>query len=201
YRREIARLYNRLLFRNATPQEMRNAFTFIQGVYREQTTLAAQDQDARFELTVKDDQGRATAENFSIRSAAGKLGCYEEYVNENEAPQGNLVKKKLGDRFTLSADDAEQRLELSNRGTNGLVTMQAVELRGPLPADTVRTIAVTDPVVQAQGAWSLEDRGGTKVYEDGNDNKGRSTIVVPLKVTQSGLYEVSLWWRKNDPSV
>src|SRR5262249_33449485 len=88
------------------------------------------------------------------------------------------------------------RMEVSNRDTSGDVSVQAIELRGPLPADTVKTIPVTDPAAQAQGAWRLADNGGVKSYEDDNQHKGQSVIILPLKVEKDGQYEVSLWWRK-----
>jgi hypothetical protein len=197
YRREISLLFDRLLFRNPTGAELRDSFRLLQNVYREQSAIASGEQEARFELTVRDAQGRASAQGFSIRILPGRLGLYQEYVNQNEGPPGDLVKKTLNARFTLKAGDAVQRLEVSNRGTSGNVSVEAVELRGPLPSATVKTIPITDPSVQAQGAWNLADHGGVKSYEDEDRHKGSSSILIPLKVAQDGSYEVALRWRRS----
>lgn len=197
YRREINRLYHRMLFRDATPRELADSFRFIQAIYRQQKALSEQEQDARFELTVRDESGLSTTQGITVRLFADRLGLFQDYVDQNDGPAGNLVKKKLGDAFTLKAGNTGQRLEVSNRGTSGIVSVQAVELRGPLPAETTKMIPVTDPSVQVQGAWRLVDREGVKSYEDGNQHKGKSQLIIPLKVERDGRYEIALWWRRS----
>jgi hypothetical protein len=198
YRRAISLLYNRMLYRNPTETEIRDAFRFLQGVYRAEAQLASEEQDARFELTVRDEQGRTTLKSFTIRLLTGKLGLYQQYVDQSVQGEGAILRQKLGDKFTLKSADREQRVEVSNRGTVGNVSVQAVELRGPLPETTVRLIPVTDPSVRPQGAWRLIDRNGVRSYEDENMNKGSSQIVFPLKVEKDGQYEIALLWRKGE---
>jgi len=224
YRRAIDHLFNRLLFRSPTPAERRDAFRFMQSIYRAQTALAAEDQDARFELTVRDAQGRTAIQQFTVRIGSGKLGLFQAYVDQSQRAEGATAKQKIGTTFTLKANDRAQRIEISNRGTSGNVSVVAVELHGPLldaqeksskaqtpaPSETKTpegsiqnplVIPVTDPSVQVEGAWRLSEGGGVKSYEDDNRHKGSNTITIPLKVEKDGRYEITFVWRQGGARV
>jgi hypothetical protein len=202
YRREINRLYNRMLFRDANPQEMQAAFNFIRGIYRSQKDIAAQGDDLRFELTARDERGLTTTQSVHIPVANDACALGQTLVNQNDNAGADdrtrTVRRKLDGPFTFKANDAEQRVTVSNVNTRGSVVVHGVEIRGPLPDGPTRLIPVTDPTVQAQGAWRLTRRDGLACYEDENQNKGASSLIIPLNVTKDGDYELTLLWRKSD---
>jgi hypothetical protein len=202
YRREINRLYQRLLFRDATPAERLASFRFLQDIYRAQKALASQGYELRFQLTARDERGLTTTQDFGIHVANSPYGLGQTYVDQNDATGADdktkRVRRKLDGPFTFKAGDPEQRVTVYNVNTHGNVSVHGLEVRGPLPDGPTRLIPVTDPSVQAQGAWRLDERDGVPCYEDDNQNKGASRLIFPVGVTQDGQYELSLLWRKED---
>ncbi|HEU4754393.1 MAG TPA: hypothetical protein VFU47_14895, partial [Armatimonadota bacterium] len=197
YRAEITRLYRRLLFRAPTEPELRQAFGFIRSIYAARESVARQEGTLDFELTARDDAGRATTHELRIRFTNEPLGVFQQFVDESaHAPQAE-VKGKLDRAFTFKAGDRAQRLLLSNEGTLGNVSLAGVELKGPLPETTVKRIESSDPSVSVQGAWQRATSDGLTSFEDGNNNKGSSRIEVPLPVPKDGKYEVWLVWRRS----
>jgi hypothetical protein len=203
YKREINRLYQRVLFRNATTTEMLGSFQFLQGVCRAQKDLAEQSYDLQFELSVKDEHGLDTTQNFSIQVVNDRYGLCQTLVNQNENGDSDgkpVVQCKLNGPFTFKANDPEQKVVISNVGTHGNVIVHGIEVRGPLPDGPSRKIVVTDPAVQAQGGWRLTQQNGIPCYEDENQNKGASSLILPVHVTQEGQYEITLDWRSSTGS-
>ncbi len=198
YRREINRLYNRILFRDATERELQDAFRFIQDVYRQQEKLALQPQELRFELMVKDEDGLKTTQNFTIQVTNNRYGLYQEFIDQTKQSDGVTVKHTLNRPFTLKANDEGQQFQVFNDHTSGNVSIAGIELKGPLPSETTKMIPVNDALVQVMGAWRLNTNGGLTSYEDNNENKGGSSVIIPIRVPQDGKYALSVIWRKND---
>ncbi|MCS6858878.1 MAG: hypothetical protein NZT92_01000 [Abditibacteriales bacterium] len=194
YRREINRLYQRLLFRSATEKELQDAFRFIQDVYRQQEKLALQPQELRFELTVKDADGLQTTQPFTMQVTNDRCGLYQEFLDQTKTSENVAVKHKLKRVFTFKANDDGQQFQISNEATSGNVSIAGIELSGPV----TKTIMVNDPSVQVLGAWRLNTNDGLTSYEDGNENKGGSSVIIPIRVPQDGKYELSVIWRRND---
>jgi hypothetical protein len=220
YRREIQRLYDRMLFRSATEPEVRRAFALLQSIYRAQDRLADESSDLSFEMEVQDDHGLATTQNFTIPVGRDRHGLYQQFIDENTPSDEDIVRQKLDTVFTFKAGDKGQQFRISNTNTHGNVSIHAIELRGPLPpsaavsspgppaADNVAKtlIPVTDSAVSIEGAWRLRTNSDFSSYEDGNDNKGSSSITIPIRVPRDGRYELTVLWRKgygkrNAPSV
>ncbi len=202
YRREINRLYEKMLFRDATPDEMQSSFRFLQDLYRAQKDLAAQDYTLRFELDAKDEHGLSTSQEVSLYVANDGYGLGQTLINENDNTGSDdkeaIVRRKLDGPYNFKANDPEQTVAISNANTHGNVIVHALEVRGPLPNGPTRVIPINDPSVQPQGAWKLTYRDGIACYEDQNQNKGASSLIIPVGATQDGQYELSLVWRKGD---
>jgi hypothetical protein len=202
YVREIDRLYQKLLFRPATPQELLASFRFLQDIYRVQKDLGSRDYDLRFALTARDPQGLTTTQPITMHVGADGYGLGQTLVDENSAAahdeKTKLAKCRLAGPYTFKAGDAEQRVTVYNAGTRGNVLVHGIEVHGPLPDGPTRMIPITDPAVQPQGAWRMTQQDGVPCYEDGNQNKGASSLVIPLKVDKDGPYEVSLAWRSTE---
>jgi len=197
YKKEINRLFNKILFRDATEQELKDAFLLIQNVYRDEAQLNSQGRELRFELKVEDPTGLVSSRDFTIPVSYGACGLYQEYVNEDIKPEkGNLAKLKLAQDFTFKAKDEIQQFQIFNAESNGNVSLAGIEITGPLPDKTVKTIKVNDPSVQMLGAWVLKDNEFPS-YEDQNEDKGNASIAIPVRVDKDGKYNVTVLWRKS----
>lgn len=200
YTRGINQLYNRMLFRDATPAEQKSAFAFLQSVYKNQKSLqATAPQDLRFALSVRDQQGLKTEREVTVHVSADTHGLYQEFVDETKtegiADEKNVARRALKGQFTFTPGDWGQKVSVNNIGTYGNVSVQGVTLRGPLPEKTETTLLVSDKSVQPEGAWRIKGDDNVTSYEDGNENKGDSLITFPVRVSKPGKYEVVFSWR------
>lgn len=198
YKKEINRLFNKILFRDASEQEIKDAYQLIQNVYRDEAQLNAQGRELRFELKVEDPAGLASSRDFTIPVSYGACGLYQEYINQDIKPEkGILNKLKLAQEFSFKAKDETQQFQILNAESNGNVSIAGIEIAGPLPDKTVKTIKVSDPSVQILGAWVLKDNEFPS-YEDQNEDKGNASIAIPIRVEKDGKYNVTVLWRKSD---
>ena len=199
YKADIVRMYQRMLFREPSSDEIDNAFKFIQNVCKAEAQIAMQPQTFRFSLTVSDAEGLSTRKEFSVPAINDACGLYQEFINENAAGK-EAARKKLNGVFTFKAGDEAGQFMLSNAATNGNVSLAGIEIKGPLGngADgETKTIGVKDPLVKFFGAWKFVDKTPPS-YEDGNDNKGSSSITIPIRVEKSGQYEIAVLWKPSD---
>ncbi|MEI6233574.1 MAG: hypothetical protein WCT04_11010 [Planctomycetota bacterium] len=199
YKTEITNLYRRLLHRDPMNDEIDSAFKFIQTVGKSENQIALQPQTLRFSLTVSDADGQSTRREFSIPVINDNCGLYQEFVNQNISEK-TKAKKKLGAVFTFKANDDAGMFMLSNSATAGNVSLAGIEITGPLVNGTggeTKTIGMKDPSVKLFGAWKFVDRT-PPAYEDGNDNKGSSSISIPIRVEKSGQYEIIVLFKQND---
>src|SRR5262249_4365338 len=123
YRAEIARLFQRMLFRNPTPPEVANAFRFIQGIYRAARDVPPESDDLRFQLTARDGHGRSTTEDIVIPVTSDPHSLYQELIDESLQGPSPTLKRALKQEFTLRANDAGQQFRISNVSTNGNVSI------------------------------------------------------------------------------
>jgi hypothetical protein len=197
YQAEITRLYRKMLFRNPTVQEVQQAFGFMKDIYREQQSVAGEDNTLDFELTVEDGSGRRTGKSFRVRTTNEPLGVFQDFLDQSAASEQPQAKKKLEGAFTFKPGASEQRFQISNEETSGNVSLAALELKGPLPEGPVKRIEVTDPSVTLQGAWQRRNGDSFASFEDANNNKGSSRIEIPISVEKEGKYELTVVWRRS----
>ncbi len=137
-----------------------------------------------------------TSRSFSIDVRSDPHGLYQERVDQSK-PQGDhpLQRHTLGGVFHFESDDPGQFVWITNTGTNGNVSVHGIALRR-LDDDQETVVTVQDEGVRLEGAWDFEERDGFISCEDGNDNKGGSHLTLPLPVTQTGAYQITLLYRK-----
>lgn len=196
YRAEITRLYRKLLFRSPSQAELGQAFGLLKNVYLAQETVAKEPGNLDLELLVEDEAGKRASYAFRIPYTNQSLGLYQEWLDQSAEVKTEQVRKTLGRTFTLRPKTPGQKFELTNEETAGNVSLAAIELKGPLPAATVKRIDVTAPGVNLQGAWQQRTGNGFTSFEDGNNSKGSSRIEIPIEVAHEGKYEVTVVWRK-----
>ena len=201
YQKEINRLFNRILFRDATEQEIKDSFKLLQNVYRAEDQLALQAKEMHFRLKVEDENGLSSVQNFMIPVSSGLCGLYQEFINQNAQapakPESNQSRHTLAQKFNFKAKDTNQEFQILNAGSNGNVSIAGIELSGPLPDKTVKAISVSDASVKFFGAWTLKEKDKDfQSYEDENENKGSSSATIPISVPKDGKYELTVIWRK-----
>ncbi|MCA1595228.1 MAG: hypothetical protein LC772_02210, partial [Chloroflexi bacterium] len=87
-----------------------------------------------------------------------------------------LASLPLDQALRLAKNDPGEVLRIDNTDTSGNVSVAGVTLVGPLPSRDTLHIPVTDPSVQIDGAWNQRTDGDVTSYEDGDHNKGASSI-------------------------
>ncbi len=202
YRAEINRLYRKLLYREASSQEMTQAFGFIKTLYGQKAALSTQNYDLRFELTAKDENGLETELPFRIRVTNDGLALGQVFVDQN-APalndeKAHLAQQPLPGAYTFRTGEADQCVIVSNEGTRRQVILHGIEISSVQTSDaksTKKKIIVTDPTVKAEGSWRMDWDHGVPCYRDENNHKGASRLVFPIKVDQPGDYRITLLWR------
>jgi hypothetical protein len=196
-------LFRRLLFRDATPEEVSQTLAFMGRIYGRQDALReTAPADVRFALTVTDEEGQSVARDIVVRSTFDARALRQEYVDQSrDADDGKTrtATKWLNGTFAFTPNDPGQGVALTNAGTHGNVSVASIVLRGPLPATTEKVITVEDPTVTPEGAWRIRKDDGLTSYEDNNENKGSSYITFPVGVAVAGKYEVGLTWRRFKP--
>lgn len=192
-RTQIARLYQSLLFRKPTSEEFRASSTLLGAVAH--AASPSRIEPLMFQVTARDDAGQRAVEQATVELLPAGQGVSAVYVNEN-VPTGE-PQARLG-VWTLKPGDATQRLEVLNRDTSGKVTFRGLTLRGPLPDATEKTIGADAPGITVEGSWNAFGPNGKDGYSDGDNNKGKSRLVVPLRVDKPGRYEIHMAWRKNE---
>jgi hypothetical protein len=201
YKSAINRLYNRMLFRDATPAEIAESWQFIRRVYKAKDTLAqTASQDVRLQLTVSDEAGMKVTRDVLVHvSADPKHTISQEFVDQSrdsDDGKNHTATRTLYDEFTFVPGDDGQKVVITNAGTHGNVSVSSITIRGPLPATTEKTITVSDSSVRPEGAWRVKGDDGFPSYEDNNENKGSSRLTFPVKVDKPGKYEVAVTWRR-----
>jgi hypothetical protein len=193
-REEIGRLYRRLLFREPSPTEVKEAVTLLGSVMGARKSLEGQTEPLRFTVDVSDEGGLRTSRQIKIDMLPAKYGLATHYVDESQADKDSVA---LPGTYTLKAGDVGQRLEVTNLDTVGVVSFRNVTLRGPLPEKTETVIGPDTPGVRADGAWRPSGERAKDGYDDDNNNKGRNRLIVALPVKKTGKYEIQFGWRKS----
>src|SRR5262245_26595099 len=223
--RELTRLYQTILFRSPTRKEIQDSFAFLKNVYRAETEIRGRDFELAFKLTVEDKEtGLKAMRTVNIPVSGETHGVYQELIDESESGTNRVGLQRLAKPFTFKPSDDGQLFRIANVNTIGNVSFHGLIIK-PLNGDSNLTqrILANDAAVQADGAWKIRtgdgdgdgrrgrkrDKSATEnqttprsgdefvSYEDENNDKGSSTIVVPIDVKQEGQYELTVLWRKN----
>jgi hypothetical protein len=220
YQTEISRLYETILFRSPTPREIRESFALLQSVYRSDSEIRETDYELSFLLTVSDaETGLKAVQTFTLPVRGETRGLYQELIDQsssgpeekdpaeadkpanrrNRQVSGQISKHTLAGTFYFQTKDNQQSFRISNLNTVGNVSFHSIELRlkGSLDTNAVQRISVTNALVQAEGAWKVEDRRGLTTLEDENNDKGNSIVTIPISVEREGEYEITVGWRRN----
>jgi hypothetical protein len=223
--REITRLYQTILFRSPTHKEIQDSFDLLKNVYHAESEIQGRDLELAFTLTVEDKEtGLKATRTVNIPVSGETRGLYQELVDESQSATNRFGLQQLAKTFTFKPGDDGQLFRIANVNTIGNVSFHGLIIK-PLHGDTnlVQRILASDAAVQADGAWKIKtgdgdgdgrrgrkrDKNATEnqntprsgdefvSYEDENNDKGNSSIVVPINVKQEGRYELTVLWRKN----
>ena len=200
YRDAITRLYERVLFRAPTGEEINQAFTLLQDIHRGGDLIRNRDHALSFELTVTDPLTKLEQKRFvQIPINGGSLEVHQQVVDQAkdaESKDKPLLNRLIGPVVELNPETENQRLIIHNLGTSQNVSFAGVEIASEEGEDDpVQTILAGSEQLLIDGAWEMVDQRGVKSLEDRNNHKGQSTITVPLIVAKPGRYRVTMLWR------
>lgn len=200
YREAIGQLYESVIFRMPTSVEIDNAYKLLQDIYQARELISGRNHNLAFELTVIDTlTGFQRKEFIAIPVNGDRLEVHQQIVDqerEAESDDKPNLSCVIGPIVQLDPETEGQRLVIHNLGTRQNVSFAGVELsRHDDESEPAKTILVSSPEIQIDGAWELVDRNGTKSLEDRNNHKGQSTVTVPLMVAKAGRYRVTMLWR------
>lgn len=198
FKKEVTRLYSSVLYRAPTETEMQRTFELFRKVAESKQEIISSDFDLAFELTVEDPAtGLSALRMITIPVSGEFLGLYQELVDQSLADsKERVMRHTLGRKFQFKKGDIDQRFHINNVGTFGNVSLQGIELR-KTGAEKGQTLLMTDNAVQADGAWKVSTDGGVTSFEDGNIEKGTSHITLPIAVSETGDYELTVLWRRS----
>ena len=173
YAAEIKRLYNRLLYRDPTPADTRQAFDLIRAVYQAKNETLTSDFNLAFELNVEDPVTKLKAQRMITLPVSGEThGLYQELVDESQAAGKESVSRHtLAQKFTFKKGDAGQRFWLSNVNTVGNVSLVGIELvrvgakpapATAKPAPSTAQAAAAKPTPAAKSAPAATKAPATK---------------------------------------
>ncbi len=195
-REEIGRLYEAILFRQPSAEEIEKALALFRQLESNATSIEKRDYDLVFDLTVSDaETGLVETRGLRIPVAADGAGVRQFLIDQSGKAENKLGETLIGN-FDLEAGAASGRLVMWNGGSLGIVSFAGVRLKA-LHSDEVIEILADDERVKVDGAWNHNSRHKLVSYEDGGQSKGDSQIVVELTVETAGSYEVTLLWRSN----
>ena len=198
YSRQISQLYQRILLRKPSHDEIQNAFQLLADIDNDRESLSRRSYVLTFELEVRDPVAKiTTTKGVSVRVQTNGRGLFQQYLDQSIDAAEPKVELQLPGTFQFKTDDDAQTLRVSNRDTDGNVSIAGIQLTGPLPERTEHLFGVTDPGVQAAGIWSHNDGDEFVSLENSNRAKGNSSVLIPIRVQQDGAYEVAVSWRKS----
>jgi hypothetical protein len=201
YRRAITNLYGAILFRSPSAAELRDSFVLLKSIHREQAVIESGDYELGFELAVVDPStGLESRRSLVIPVSGDAGGVYQELIDQSahrEPDEGtSKARQRLARPLRLEAGSGSHRFVIHNAQTVGNVSFAGLELRQP-GTDQILQIHAKDTAVRADGAWKVRQNDGFLSYEDDQLEKGNASITVPLRVPETGDYEVTVLWRGN----
>lgn len=208
YRSSIQQLYERVLFRPASENEIVEAYSLLCGVFEVAETIRLRDDELGFELVVKDaSTGLEQRETLTIPVSGEPLQVKQVLVDQTAgsevaehalsqvAPKSQR-RQVVASHLKLEPDSPTQRLILHNVGTVRNVSFAGLEIQTAI-GEVVESIGLDSPKIDVSGAWQIVKEDGYKSYEDGNQSKGVSFITVSLHVAVEGEYQVVILWRND----
>ena len=200
-RAAIANLYDAILFRAPTSAEEQEAFTLLKNIHADRQTIQSSDYELGFELTITDPAtGLRSQRSIAIPVSGSANGLYQELIDqsasESDGESTGLAKKRLAKPLRFAAEDTSSRLVVHNVQTFGNVSFAGIELQKSDSDEAVR-VEAKDSAVRAEGAWKIKQDRDFLSYEDEGLEKGNSSISVPVRVSETAEYAVTVLWRAN----
>ena len=107
YRRGISQLYERILYRRPTPDEIASSFELLRNIYRSREDVIARDHALEFELMVTDRETNfAQARRIRLPVKAENLNVHQQFVDQTQ---------QLGGRTGFQAGDWSRDYTVTGR--------------------------------------------------------------------------------------
>jgi hypothetical protein len=200
-RNGIVSLYEAILFRSPSSDEVRDAFALLKGICRDRAIIQSSDYELGFEITATDPATKLQSRrSFVIPVSGAQSALYQELIDQSatasDGDHSGLMRKRLARPITFRAGDDSSRIVLHNVQTLGNVSFAGVDLQRS-GSDAIIHIKANDSLVRADGAWKIKKDREFFSYEDDQLEKGNSSISVSVHVPETAEYDVTLLWRAN----
>ncbi len=194
-------LYERVLLRAPSEQEIEAAEQLFAEVKAQESNIAARDYDLVFALEVADEStGLRSVKTVKLPVIADGLPVHQQFLNQEirtDAEETKLARESLDGAFFLRAGVSGQGLAIHTQETDAPVSFAGLLLEH-VDGDMAEWIGVRDERVQFEGGWKLSERDGYWSAEEASDAAAGTRIEVPLEPDFDGHYRLSLYWRPSD---
>lgn len=216
-RASITTLYQRILFRSPTEEELVEARDLLSKIQGFQASLAARDTQLSFQVTVSDPStGRSASQVITLPISGRGLSLQQTIVDQRAAnndlnvavyrvftpliaqlieplfaPDENSPFRSAFIGTVNLTEDQSAEVVIHNQGTYRNVTFAGIDVFDG-SGKRVARIGADSEAVQVEGAWDRDKRDGTVFYSDANRHKGLSTIRVKLPAGHTGEFSVAL---------
>ncbi|MDB4730026.1 hypothetical protein OAF58_00915, partial [bacterium] len=176
YREEMTRLYQEILFRAPTDDEIADTFTLFKSIQLEQSTIAKRDYDLVFQLKVSDPTTALDkVETVRIPVQGNSSAGYYQALLDQTGGKAFDDRGRLGERLDVPFRIQEAQLIIQSPESIDEISFAGVVLTH-CETGKQTVIDANSPQVKALGAWELANKGDSASLED----EGEGSIIVSL---------------------
>ncbi|MDA7613824.1 hypothetical protein N8586_01690 [Verrucomicrobiales bacterium] len=191
YREEMTRLYQEILFRAPTDDEIADTFTLFKSIQLEQSTIAKRDYDLVFQLKVSDPTTALDkVETVRIPVQGNSSAGYYQALLDQTGGKAFDDRGRLGERLDVPFRIQEAQLIIQSPESIDEISFAGVVLTH-CETGKQTVIDANSPQVKALGAWELANKGDSASLED----EGEGSIIVSLSA-DNAEYWINVLWRK-----
>jgi hypothetical protein len=194
YQTVINQIFQKMLYRPATDDEMQQSFALIKSVYEKHQPQNDGNYRLDFEVTVEGDAGVKTVRNLGIDVINSPHTLYQSKINLNTEHEDRIAQIELERTFHFRAGDEGQAVEVLNYGTREWVSFAGIEIEGPLPKSDKQYFGADDIQASIKGPWDIDTKDGLLILQDENEHKGECSVRIPVSVKEDGKYKVHIKW-------
>ncbi len=203
YKESIGNLYQSMLYRMPSKDEVHQAYAMLQAVHQEDSAIKSQGFEIGFKLQVHDPATRLMSEQLiSVPVSAGPLGIYQEWLDQTQGAALNQREEQLrvatlNRLLRLRRDQPGQKITIHRLRQGESASLAAVRIRS-VEYDYESIVGITHASVTREGAWQLKTDDGFTSLEYAMVADTNGSIQIPIEVPHDADHEISLIWRKGE---
>ena len=117
-----------------------------------------------------------TRRSVRIEVSGSRLGLTHRHLDQSAGGEKGIARQEIG-VFRFSPERSDQFVRISNHGSNGNVSFQAIELTlvsqtNDTGSDDRIVISAEDDRIRLAGSWTRNESQGIVSFEDKDAGKG-----------------------------